>query len=172
MGEQMDTLWAPWRMQYLEAERRPDDECVFCRAASDTVHDQENLVLHRNETCYIVFNRYPYNTGHVLVVPYRHVGDLADLTEREANNLFQVTRYCVVVLRKALNPHAFNLGLNLGAAAGAGITDHVHMHVVPRWQGDTNFMPIVAKTKVISEMLSTTYEKVAKVAKATPFPAR
>ncbi len=156
-------------MAYLRSAKPADAACVFCVAAA-SADDREHLVLHRNATCYLICNRYPYNNGHLMVVPYRHVGDLTDLTEEELHNLIQVARYGVILLRKAFQPHAFNLGMNLGVAAGAGITDHVHMHIVPRWNGDTNYMSVVARTRVISELLTTTYDQLATAAAEEPFP--
>ena len=164
----MENLWSPWRMTYLEREKRPTDTCVFCDAKQDT-HDRATLVLHWNELCFIILNRYPYNNGHLLVVPNRHVGDLDDLTAEESANMMHVARYGVRLVRKALRPHAVNIGMNLGSAAGAGILDHVHLHVVPRWEGDTSFMTVSAGTRVISEMLEDTFDRLTAAATEMPF---
>lgn len=164
----MEILWSPWRMEYLEREKQPTDKCVFC-AANDAGEDRTNLVLHRNEACFIIFNRYPYNNGHLLVVPYRHVGDLADLTAAESANVMHVVQYGVRLLRRAFTPEAVNIGVNLGSAAGAGILDHVHIHIVPRWEGDTSFMTVLSGTRVISEELARTFERLTAAAEDLPF---
>ena len=164
----MGILWSPWRREYLEQEKHPNDACVFCQAIQGT-DDKANLVLHRNEACFIIFNRYPYNNGHLLVVPYRHVGDLEVLTADESANVMHVVRYGVRLLRSAYQPNAVNVGMNLGAAAGAGILDHVHMHIVPRWEGDTSYMTVFSGTRVISEALEQTYERLTATMSEMPF---
>ena len=164
----MDFLWSPWRMEYVEQETQPTDACVFCVAAGAS-SAAANLVVHRNEACYIILNRYPYNNGHLLVAPYRHAGDLEDLTREESANVMAVVRYGVRLLRRALRPDAVNVGLNLGAAAGAGILDHVHVHVVPRWQGDTNFMTVTTGTRVLPETLERTRERLTAAMDGMPF---
>ena len=164
----MGILWSPWRKEYLEQEKHPNDACVFCQAIQET-DDKANLVLHRNEACFIIFNRYPYNNGHLLVVPYRHVGDLEGLTADESANVMHVVRYGVRLLRCAYQPNAVNVGMNLGAAAGAGILDHVHMHIVPRWEGDTSYMTVFSGTRVISEALEQTYERLTATMSEMPF---
>jgi ATP adenylyltransferase len=164
----MGILWSPWRKEYLEQEKHPNDACVFCQAIQGT-DDKANLVLHRNEACFIIFNRYPYNNGHLLVVPYRHVGDLEGLTADESANVMHVVRYGVHLLRSAFQPNAVNIGMNLGAAAGAGILDHVHMHIVPRWEGDTSYMTVFSGTRVISEALERTYERLTAAMSEMPF---
>lgn len=164
----MDILWSPWRREYLEREKRPIDTCVFC-AASQGTDDRANLVLHRNEACFIICNRYPYNNGHLLVVPYRHVGDLTDLTADESANVMHVVRYGVRLLRRTFQPDAVNVGINLGAAAGAGILNHVHAHIVPRWNGDTNYMTVFSGTRVISQMLEETFARLEAALAETPF---
>ncbi len=164
----MDILWSPWRMEYLKQEQRPDDACVFC-SSIEGADDRANLVLHRNASCAIIFNRYPYNNGHLLIVPYRHVGDLEGLTREESANVMHVVRYGVRILRRAYQPHAVNVGMNLGAAAGAGILDHVHMHIVPRWEGDTSYMTVFSGTRVISEALEDTYDRLVSAMAEMPF---
>ena len=164
----MDILWSPWRKEYLEREKQPNDRCVFC-LASEGLDGKANLVLHRNEACFIVFNRYPYNNGHLLVVPFRHVGDLTDLSAEESANVMHVVRYGVRLLRSTFRPHAVNVGMNLGSAAGAGILDHVHMHIVPRWEGDTSFMTVFSGTRVISETLEETFERLSAAMAEMPF---
>lgn len=151
----MDRLWAPWRMNYLKQELkhvRRAGGCVFCRMIKEK-DDKKNLVIVRGEHCFIVLNLYPYNNGHLLVVPNRHVGDLKHLKFVEKKEFFEMVEYGRDLLSDVLEPEGFNIGMNLGRAAGAGIPRHMHMHVVPRWLGDVNFMPITAETKVISESL-------------------
>ena len=166
----MNILWSPWRMKYLEKEKHPTDACVFCQAIQGT-DDRANLVLHRNEACFIILNRYPYNNGHLLVVPNRHVGDLDDLTVDESANVMHVARYGVRLLRNTFKSDALNIGMNLGAAAGAGILDHVHMHIVPRWDGDTNYMTVFSGTRVISEALEKTFKRLTVTMAEIPFTA-
>lgn len=154
----MKQLWAPWRMEYLQAPKT--DRCVFCEAARGT-NDPGSQVVARGQRCFVIMNRFPYNAGHVMVVPTRHRGRLQDLDDSELGEMFRYIDYCVRVADRVLHPDGYNVGMNLGRAAGAGITDHLHMHVVPRWAGDTNFMPVVSETKVISEHLQTTQQKLA-----------
>jgi ATP adenylyltransferase len=152
----MDELWAPWRMQYVS---RPDkgDVCFLC-AAAEADEDRERLVLWRGETTLVVLNCYPYNNGHMLVAPMAHKADLADLTDEEVSEQMRMLRRGEASLRKVMNPAGFNIGLNLGSAAGAGIPGHLHWHIVPRWPGDTNFMPVVGKTNVIPQSLDQAWE--------------
>lgn len=164
----MEILWSPWRMEYLEREEQSNDACVFCEASQGT-DDRASLVLHRNAACFIILNRYPYNNGHLLVVPYRHVGDLADLTADESANVMHVVRYGLRLLRRTFQPDAVNIGMNLGAAAGAGILDHVHVHIVPRWNGDTNYMTVFSGTRVISEELERTFDRLKGTMAEVPF---
>lgn len=155
----METKFTPWRMNYIKRGDAPQDGgCVFCAiAAALPTRDAENLVLYRGETCLIVMNLYPYNTAHLMVVPYSHTADLVGLAEATSTELFTLTRRCVQLLGNAYAPHGFNIGMNLGSIAGAGIAEHLHMHIVPRWSGDTNFMPIIGGTKLIPEDLDATY---------------
>lgn len=155
-------------MEYLAREKRSTDTCVFCEA-SQGADDRANLVLYRSEICFIILNRYPYNNGHLLVVPYRHVGDLTDLTADESANVMHVVQYGVRLLRRTFQPDAVNVGMNLGAAAGAGILDHVHAHIVPRWEGDTNYMTVFSGTRVISEELERTFDRLKGTMAAVPF---
>lgn len=160
----METLWAPWRMAYLEKARPPS--CLFCETPA-TEQDEKNLVLYRGKCVFILMNLYPYNTGHVMVAPYRHVDDLGTLSGEEQLELIQEAARSTRLLRETMNPDGFNLGMNLGKVAGAGIEDHLHLHIVPRWNGDTNFMPVVGGTKVIPEGLAATYRKLAPVFRET-----
>jgi ATP adenylyltransferase len=152
----MDHLWSPWRMEYIRANKgEPEDGggCVFC----DLPHTEEAArILARGELAYVVLNKFPYNPGHLLVVPWRHVGDVEELTDQESAELQALLRRSVRALREESEPHGFNIGMNLGGVAGAGIPDHLHWHVVPRWSGDTNFMPVVGGTRVLPELLAET----------------
>jgi ATP adenylyltransferase len=142
------------RMEYLRSGQ--PDGCFLCSDAR-TEDLEANLVLHRDETCLVVMNRFPYNTGHLLISPLRHVGALEDLTEGERNLVMALTVKAIAALKEAMSPEGFNMGANLGAPAGAGVPGHLHMHVVPRWSGDTNFMPVVGGAKVLPETLEQTY---------------
>jgi ATP adenylyltransferase len=157
----MEIQFTPWRMAYIKGETTPKDEgCVLCKLCQTApTDDSENLLLHRAEHCYVVLNLYPYNTAHLMVVPYTHTADLPGLSEPTAVELFSLTRRCVGLLNEAYQPHGINLGMNLGHTAGAGIAEHLHMHVVPRWNGDTNFYPIIGGIKVIPEALEQTYSR-------------
>ena len=155
-----EVLFAPWRYEYLVAEK--SNGCIFCRAAASD-DEEESLVVYRGRRVFVLLNRYPYTNGHLMVAPYEHTGDLARLDVASANELMQVTQRAVDVLEGAYHPDAFNVGLNLGKAAGAGVPDHLHVHVVPRWTGDTNFMPVVGETKVLPESLEQTYDRLEPV---------
>ncbi len=148
----MDRLWTPWRLAYVTAVSNDSPWCVFCTALANG--DTEPLIVYRGETCFVILNLYPYNNGHLMVVPHRHVGRLADLTPAELGELMRLTRVVEMALQERYQPHGFNMGLNLGKPAGAGVLDHLHMHVVPRWNGDTNFMTVVGETRVLPEDLA------------------
>ena len=155
----MDKLWAPWRIEYI---LQPKDEgCIFCTKPAEN-SDKKNFILYRGNLCFVIMNFYPYNNGHLMVVPYRHVAELAELSEIENKEIMELLARCTKVLEQKMSPHGFNIGMNLGAVAGAGVKDHLHFHIVPRWNGDTNFMPITGHTKVISEALQQTWEKLKK----------
>lgn len=156
----MERLWAPWRMQYVTGAAKTEG-CIFCEKWKADA-DADNLLLCRGETCFTILNLFPYNNGHLMVVPVRHVADIVDLTPAEHAELFRQMQRSVSALRETMRPHGFNVGFNLGQAAGAGIADHLHLHVVPRWTGDTNFMPVLGDTRVISEALEETYQKLKK----------
>jgi ATP adenylyltransferase len=156
----VDRIWSPWRMEYIESHRDEDDaSCVFCALLVDG--GEERRVLERRQLAFVTLAKYPYNPGHLLVLPTRHVGDVEDIRPDEAAQVFALLQRAVAALREASEPHGFNLGLNLGRPAGAGIPEHLHWHVVPRWNGDTNFMPVVGDTRVLPELLEQTYEKLA-----------
>ncbi len=156
----MERLWAPWRMAYIEVKKPTG--CIFC-TKPESGNDREELILYRGEHCFVIMNLFPYNNGHLMVAPYRHTADVVGLTDEEQAEMMRLTRFCVRVLTEAFQPDGFNLGMNLGKVAGAGIADHLHMHIVPRWNGDSNFMPVVGETKVLPEMLGVTYDKLLEV---------
>jgi ATP adenylyltransferase len=165
-------LWTPWRMAYVGGERRPTPPgvSIFSAIASDPARDAENFVLYRGARAFVLMNLFPYNTGHCMVVPFRQVPTLADLDEGEATEIALLLPWLTRVLKQTLNCDGFNLGLNLGAVAGAGVSEHLHWHVVPRWQGDANFMPILAETTVMPELLPDTYAKIRATMAADPPP--
>ena len=149
-------------MSYVTAPDQASEGCPFCALpGSDSEHDRENLILHRGASAFAILNLYPYNPGHLMAVPYRHVADFADLTSEELHEVADLSQRGVRALRAASGAQAFNIGLNLGAIAGAGISEHLHQHVVPRWGGDTNFMPVIGQTKVLPELLTETYDRLA-----------
>lgn len=153
-------MWAPWRIGYVTGERPAG--CVFCKKI-EADDDEANFVLYRGEHVAIVINTYPYNSGHLMVVPNRHVGELSELSDDEHEELWALTRLAAQVLREALYPEGLNIGMNVGEAAGAGISDHLHMHIVPRWPGDTNYMSSVAETRVVPQSLEDSYEQLKPV---------
>ena len=151
-------LWAPWLLEYI-ANADEQAGCVFCEAAAQS--DEDGLVLHRGDTAFALLNKYPYASGHLMVAPYRHVADFGELTDPEALELHRLAGSGIAALAEMFTPQGYNLGWNLGRIAGAGIVDHVHLHVVPRWAGDTNFMPVLADVKVLPEHLAATRRKLA-----------
>ncbi len=161
----MKTLWAPWRAEYIYcAVGRPSSaqrHCLFCKLLK-TKDDAANLLLHRGRHAFIVMNRFPYNNGHLMVAPNRHTANIESLSVTESAEMFKLVQRSIAVLRRGLKPHGFNVGANLGRVAGAGVVGHLHVHIVPRWLGDNNFMPLLSETKVISEHLSETYARLRK----------
>lgn len=153
----MDHLWTPWRLPYLRAEDPLPDECLFCIKPQEP--DEAAHIVRRGKLCYVILNRFPYNNGHVMIAPYPHVATLEDLETETATELMTLTQLSLSVLREAYEPDGFNVGANVGSAAGAGVADHVHMHVVPRWAGDTNYMSTLGKTRVVPEWIDETYER-------------
>ena len=154
----MDFLFTPWRYAYVTgAEKAP--ECLFCWAASQK-NDEKALVVHRAQHCFIMLNAFPYTSGHVMVVPYQHTDQLQDLPAPAAHELVELTQKMEGVLRQLYRPDGLNLGMNLGKAAGAGVAGHIHMHVLPRWVADSNFMTVVGETRVLPEALETTYQRI------------
>jgi ATP adenylyltransferase len=156
--DELDRLWTPYRMAYIQGENKPadgtSDTCPFCRI--QTLSDEEGLVVHRGEACFVVLNLYPYSPGHLMTCPKRHVADYTDLSDEETHEVAAFTKTAMGVIRSVSQAHGFNIGLNQGFAAGAGIAAHLHQHVVPRWAGDTNFMPVIGKTKTMPQLLSET----------------
>jgi ATP adenylyltransferase len=152
----MEKLWAPWRMEYILGKK--PEHCIFCDKPREN-RDEENLILYRGRSHFIILNAFPYNNGHMMVVPYRHTAGLAGWSEEEQREFVQLSELAVELLRRAMRPDGFNLGINMGQVAGAGIADHIHMHIVPRWNGDTNFMPVLSEARVISEHLQATFQK-------------
>lgn len=153
----MERLWAPWRMQFIE-ELRERSSCIFCELALPG-DDKSRLVLHRGKTCFVLMNRFPYNNGHLMVIPFKHVGELSLLSAPEHAEMMELSAKSVEVMRASIGAEGFNLGVNIGKVAGAGILDHVHMHVVPRWVGDANFLPIISDTRSMPEYLEATYDR-------------
>lgn len=155
-----EILWAPWRMEYILGEK--ESGCIFCtRINQDS--DKENLILLRGENNFVIMNKYPYNNGHLMVVPNRHTSEFDSLSDPEKLEMMNLVSKSMNVLKKTVNPDGFNVGMNIGKIAGAGIDDHLHFHIVPRWAADTNFMPVVGQTKIISEDLGETWERLKEV---------
>jgi ATP adenylyltransferase len=150
-------------LEYLRGENRPlasnDVACPFCRIP--TLTDEEGLIVHRGHSAFVVMNLYPYNPGHLLICAYRHVPDLTDLTNQERNEIIDLTAHAMQTIRNVSSPEGFNLGMNQGAVSGAGVAEHIHQHVVPRWSGDANFMPLIGKTKVLPQLLTLTRDEIA-----------
>jgi ATP adenylyltransferase len=155
----MERLWRPWRIGYIrDIENIRDEGCIFCtKPRCDD--DRESLILYRGEKAFIMMNLYPYNTGHVMVSPFRHISQLEELDEQERKELMDLTSLAIAAIKEEMKPQGFNIGINIGKTAGAGFHEHVHLHVVPRWEGDTNFMPVVGKAKVMPESLEDNYER-------------
>lgn len=150
----MDVLHAPWRIQYILSPKPPASEVSLFSSIAQSNDDIAHHVIVRGRTCFGMLNTYPYNGGHLMVVPYRQVSDLPELTDDEMLELMQMIRQCQAALRKVMKPEGFNIGINLGRVAGAGIAEHLHLHIVPRWSGDTNFMPVVGSTSVVPQALT------------------
>lgn len=153
----VDRLWTPWRMEYIKGADAAEG-CFLCDLPRRD-DDEETYILRRGSSAFVILNIYPYNSGHLMVAPFRHVGNLEELSPDEAQEGFGLLGESVAALKQALDPHGFNIGMNLGRVAGAGVPDHLHFHVVPRWGGDTNFMPVLGETKVLPELLAQTYAK-------------
>jgi ATP adenylyltransferase len=161
----MDYLWTPWRYQYVVEGAKPA-KCIFC-AAAESSDDRASLIVHRGKWNFVLLNRFPYTSGHVMVVPYRHGATLEALDEETLSELIRLGRECETLLRAVYHPDGLNMGINIGKSAGAGIAEHIHMHVLPRWTGDTNFMTTTAESRVLPEALETTWERLRKAWRAS-----
>jgi ATP adenylyltransferase len=162
--QHVDRLWTPWRYQYIKGAGADEAQesapaCIFCALRDDAANDERNLVVHRAGHNYIVLNRYPYTNGHILIIPYEHTSELDAVSKAATDEMMDLAKQAQGVLRTAYRPEGFNLGMNLGRAAGAGVADHIHLHVLPRWTGDANFMSNIGETRVLPEDLAKTYEK-------------
>ena len=158
----MEILWAPWRMEYISNMKKMNKHsCIFCKALK-AKKDKNNLILYRGEHCFVILNKFPYTHGHLMIAPNRHLAKIEDLCREEKNGMFDLLQESITFLKKELNAQGFNIGMNIGKVAGAGVLGHLHIHLVPRWEGDTNFMPVFARTKVISEDLRKTFRKLNK----------
>lgn len=154
----MERLWAPWRMEFIRELRAGSGGCLFCELAL-AGDDRERLVLHRGSRCYVVMNRYPYNNGHMMIVPHQHAGRLSELSEEEGAEVMRLSSWAADIMTRVLEAEGFNCGFNVGRCAGAGIVDHLHLHVVPRWCGDSNFLPVIGETRSMPEYLTATYDR-------------
>ena len=155
----MDTLWSPWRMRYISDNEKPG-ECIFCSypKLQDGI---KNLIVHRGKTAYVILNRFPYTSGHLMVVPFDHAASIEDLSPAIRAEMMELVTEAIGILRKVYQPEGFNIGINMGSAAGAGIAEHAHIHIVPRWGGDTNFMSTTGETRVIPEDMSISYKRIS-----------
>jgi ATP adenylyltransferase len=160
----MDKLWSPWRSKYIDsfADKNKKKGCIFCELFKDNIGDSDNLLVEKGELTFTMLNLYPYNNGHLMVVPYKHTNEFQLLTDEENAEIMEKLQLAVKALKLTMNAEGFNLGANFGKASGAGIDDHIHFHVVPRWNGDTNFMPVLGEVKVISQDLLLTKDKLVK----------
>ena len=158
----MKKIWAPWRIEYIK-QIRADDECFICDVLNDDpINDKKNLILYRGKKAIVLLNLYPYIAGHLMIAPIGHTADLKDLPMETGSEMWELTTKTVELLKAAIQPEGFNIGLNLGKVSGAGLKTHLHIHIVPRWSGDTNFMPILSDTRVISQELAETYSELEK----------
>ena len=149
-------IWAPWRMEYILSKK--DKECIFCISKEERL-DKEKLILYRSSLSFVIMNLYPYNNGHLMVAPYKHVSKIEELDEDTGRDMFRLVQESTKILKKCMKPEGLNIGVNLGKTAGAGVEDHLHIHIVPRWNGDTNFMPVIGDVRVMPEYLEDTYNK-------------
>lgn len=167
----MKKMFSPWRSAYIdtfkEKEKKKSKQCLFCSIAKAKSDDEKNLLVWRGKYCFVVMNRFPYNSGHVMVVPYKHTATMEKFTDNENLEFMKVITQCITSLKTVSNPEGFNVGANIGRGAGAGIDQHIHFHVVPRWNGDTNFMPVLSDIKVVSESIETTRKTLVQQFKKT-----
>lgn len=157
MSDDPQRLWTPWRIGYIKAPKASSGGCIFCTKPQES-DDRANYILYRSSLAYLMMNLYPYNNGHLMAIPYRHVSGLDELTVEESTEIMALANRAIAALRRLMRPEGFNVGVNMGKIAGAGIADHVHMHIVPRWAGDTNFMPVLADVRLIPELIEQTYQ--------------
>jgi ATP adenylyltransferase len=155
----MDVLWSPWRYEYIKRGDEKKSDCVFCAILKSPASDEEKFILHRAGFNFVILNIYPYISGHLMIVPIQHSADLDELPDETTNEMMNLAKRCQSILREVYRPNGFNLGMNLGKAAGAGVADHLHLHVLPRWIGDANFMTSIGETRTIPEDLRVTYDK-------------
>lgn len=160
----MEKIFAPWRMQYIlsNSDDKEKDGCIFCTFPK-LDEDEKRLIIERGKHCFVIMNAFPYNPGHLMVVPYRHTSDVTSLSAEEFAEMTALVQKSVKALTALMAPHGFNIGMNLGKTAGAGIDQHLHMHIVPRWNGDTNFMPVLGEVRVVSEALESTYKRLKEI---------
>jgi ATP adenylyltransferase len=158
----VERIWAPWRLEYVkDASKDNESECIFCAGVEEgPEHDAENLIVERGERCFVILNKYPYTNGHLMVAPYEHVATLQELDTETVGELMSLAQRGIAALETSYSPHGYNVGFNQGRVAGAGVEYHIHMHVVPRWGGDTNFMPVLGDTRVMNQTLEDSYETV------------
>jgi ATP adenylyltransferase len=151
----MEKLWSPWRSAYIESfkQKKEGEHCVFCSSENSDMYSDECLIVHKGKYCFTMLNLFPYNSGHLLIIPYRHLSKYNELHQEEKMEVMELTGKTIEILERVIKPQGFNFGANLGKAAGAGIDEHIHFHVLPRWNGDTNFMPTIGNVKVISQDL-------------------
>ena len=157
----MEKLWAPWRMEYILDSKESGDECIFCDLPRQK-NDEQNYIVFRSKLSFVMLNKFPYNNGHIMVIPYKHESDYTALDQDILADMQQLIQKSLIALKNCMEPHGYNVGLNLGRTAGAGIDAHLHYHIVPRWNGDTNFMPVISDTKVISESLEKSWQKLSR----------
>lgn len=162
-------LYTPWRMKYVASTRTEVNDCIFCAKCNEHhERDRENLLVYRGQHVFAVLNIYPYNTGHLMLLPYQHMATLAEMSVEMQFELITLTTYFTELLTEVMNPDGFNIGINIGRAAGAGIDSHLHVHLVPRWSGDSNFMPVIGETRVLPEELGDTYDRIVKLLNERP----
>ena len=156
-------IWAPWRLKYVkDASKDSEEECIFCEFSREgPENDQANLIVHRGERCFVILNKFPYTNGHLMVAPFEHVGSLAEIDSETTTEMMDLAKQAMTILEGHYSPHGYNVGFNQGRVAGAGVEHHIHMHVVPRWGGDTNFMPVLADTRVMPQTVEQSYEALA-----------
>ena len=158
----MEKLWSPWRSNYIDSfkDSNDDEVCVFCSAQIENIASDKSLVVYKGKYSFIMLNLYPYNNGHLMIIPFRHIADYLELSSEELNEITSLNKKAIIALKSIMTPHGFNFGANIGQAAGAGIHTHLHFHLVPRWNGDTNFMPVLGEVKIISQDLLQTKNKI------------